>query len=150
LEYDEVDKKILELLSRNSRISVREISRIINSSPATISRRIRKLEEKGVIKGYASIIEDEELGYSCRALLLIKTNEGHEVRPIIENIIHNEKICSLFTASGDYKIISTATLNDQKELSDFIEELSKIEGVKEIESVLIESREKILKKVINY
>ena len=71
MEYDELDKKILEILSGNSRLSVREISKLVDSSPPTVSRRIRRLEELGTIKGYVSIIEDEELGYDCRALLLI-------------------------------------------------------------------------------
>jgi len=47
LEYDEVDKRILELLSGNSRLSVRKISKMIGSSPPTVSRRIRRLEERG-------------------------------------------------------------------------------------------------------
>lgn len=61
MEYDELDRKTLELLSGNSRLSVREISKMINSSPP-VSRRIRMLEERGIIKGYFIIIEDEELG----------------------------------------------------------------------------------------
>ena len=91
MEYDELDKKILELLSGNSRLSVRKISKMINSSPPTVSRRIRRLEEGGIIKGYVSIIEDEELGYDCRALLLIKIGGNSNPEKIIEEII--EGLC---------------------------------------------------------
>jgi DNA-binding Lrp family transcriptional regulator len=148
LEYDDLDKRILELLSQNSRVSVREISRILESSPATVSRRIRRLEEIGVIKGYVSIIEDEELGYDCRSLLLIKISNDSDPLQIIDKMKDNKKICNLYSTIGDYKIISTATCHEQKDLSEFINELKKINGITDIESVLIQSREKILKKII--
>ncbi len=148
MRYDDIDRKILELLSRNSRISVREISKIVDSSPPTVSRRIRRLEERGIIKGYVSIIEDEELGYDCRALLLIKVSGGADPERIIDEMKNNERICNLYTTVGNYDIISTATCPQLDGLSEFIDGLRKIEGVAWIDSVLITSREKVLKKVL--
>jgi len=127
---------------------VREISKIINISPPTVSRRIRKLEEKGVIKGYVSIIEDEELGYDCRALLLIKIAGNSDQDKIIEKMRENERICTLYSTVGNYDIISTATCSELNELSDFISNLRSIDGVAWIDSVLITSREKVLKKIL--
>ena len=148
MAYDDVDKKILELLSGNSRLSVRQISKIIKVSPPTISRRIRRLEEKGVIKGYVSIIEDEELGYDCRALLLVKMSGNSDPDMIIEKMRNNDRICNLYQTVGNYDIISTATCTKLEGLSDFIEELRTIEGIAWIDSVLITSREKVLKKIL--
>jgi len=148
LEYDELDKKILELLSGNSRLSVREISKKLNSSPPTVSRRIRRLEDRGIIKGYVSIIEDEELGYDCRALLLIKISGNSDPERIIEEMRDNDRICSLYSTVGNYDIISTATCPKLEGLSDFIDGLRKIEGIAWIDSVLITSREKVLKKIL--
>ena len=148
MEYDDLDKKILELLSKNSRLSVREISKIIDSSPPTVSRRIRRLEERGIIKGYVSIIEDEELGYDCRALLLIKVGGNSDPEKIIDEMKDNERICNLYTTVGNYDIISTATCPQLDGLSEFIDGLRKIDGIAWIDSVLITSREKVLKKVL--
>ena len=127
---------------------MREISKLINISPPTVSRRIRKLEEKGVIKGYVSIIEDEELGYDCRALLLIKIAGNSDQYKIIEKMRENERICTLYSTVGNYDIISTATCSELNELSDFINNLRSIDGVAWIDSVLITSREKVLKKIL--
>jgi DNA-binding Lrp family transcriptional regulator len=148
LEYDELDKKILELLSGNSRLSVREISKKLNSSPPTVSRRIRRLEDRGIIKGYVSIIEDEELGYDCRALLLIKISGNSDPDKIIEEMRDNDRICNLYSTVGNYDIISTATCPKLEGLSNFIDDLRKIEGIAWIDSVLITSREKVLKKIL--
>lgn len=148
MEYDDLDKKILEILSRNSRTSVREISKMIDSSPPTVSRRIRRLEERGIIKGYVSIIEDEELGYDCRALLLIKVGGNSDPENIIEEMKDNERICNLYKTVGNYDIICTATCTKLDGLSGFIDGLRKIDGIAWIDSVLITSREKVLKKVL--
>lgn len=148
MEYDDLDKKILEILSGNSRLSVREISRLVDSSPPTVSRRIRRLEELGTIKGYVSIIEDEELGYDCRALLLIKVSGNSDPSKIVEKMKNNDKICNLYSTVGNYDIISTATCSTVESLSSFIDSLRKIEGIAWIDSVLISSREKILKKIL--
>lgn len=148
MEYDELDKKILEILSGNSRLSVREISKLVDSSPPTVSRRIRRLEELGTIKGYVSIIEDEELGYDCRALLLVKVTGNSDPAKILEKMKNNEKICNLYSTVGNYDIIFTATCSTVESLSSFIDSLRKIEGIAWIDSVLISSREKILKKIL--
>jgi DNA-binding Lrp family transcriptional regulator len=148
LEHDELDKKILELLSGNSRLSVREISKLVDSSPPSVSRRIRRLEERGIIKGYVSIIEDEELGYDCRALLLIKVSGNSDPVKILDEMKNNDKICNLYSTVGNYDIISTATCSTVESLSKFIDSLRKIEGITWIDSVLISSREKILKKIL--
>ena len=148
MEYDELDKKILEILSGNSRLSVREISKLVDSSPPTVSRRIRRLEELGTIKGYVSIIEDEELGYDCRALLLVKVTGNSDPAKILEKMKNNEKICNLYSTVGNYDIILTATCSTVESLSSFIDSLRKIEGIAWIDSVLISSREKILKKIL--
>jgi Lrp/AsnC family leucine-responsive transcriptional regulator len=149
VKYDKIDKQIIDLLSKNSRLSVREISKIINVSPPTVSRRIRKLEEKNVIKGYVSIIEDEELGYDCRALLLIKVAGNSDPQKIIEEMKDNERICNLYSTVGNYDIISTATCPELDGLSDFIKSIRSIDGIAWIDSVLITSRQKVLKKILS-
>jgi len=148
LTYDNIDRQIINLLAQNSRLSVREISKIIDVSPPTVSRRIRRLEDKGVIKGYVSIIEDEELGYDCRALLLVKVTGNSEPDKIIKELRGNERICNLYSTVGNYDIIFTATCSELDGLSDFIENLRSIEGIAWIDSVLITQRQKVLKKIL--
>ena len=61
---------------------------------------------------------------------------------------NNEKICNLYSTVGNYDIIFTATCSTVESLSSFIDSLRKIEGIAWIDSVLISSREKILKKIM--
>lgn len=148
IKLDEVDKQIVILLAENSRLSVRDISKRINMSAPTVSRRIHKLEDCGVIKGYVSIIEDEELGYTCRAVLLIKVSGNVNPSKVIEQMKNNDRVCNLFHTVGNYDIVLTATVSEVNNLSDFIDELRTINGIAMIESVFITSREKVLRKIL--
>lgn len=63
IKIDEMDFKILHILSKNVRIPLVEIARILHFSPETIKYRIKNLEKNGVIQGYRAIIDVHKLGY---------------------------------------------------------------------------------------
>lgn len=52
MKLDLTDIRILELLKENSKISMREISKLIHLSPLSVAERIKRLEEEGIIEGY--------------------------------------------------------------------------------------------------
>jgi DNA-binding Lrp family transcriptional regulator len=63
-EFDKIDLKILNELSKNARISLVEISEKINMTAEAIAKRIKKLEKKEIIQGYRAMIDIEKLGYN--------------------------------------------------------------------------------------
>ncbi len=62
-EFDEIDTKILTLLSKNARIHLIDISSKIKMTPESIKYRIKQLEKKGIIQGYRAMIDVNKLGY---------------------------------------------------------------------------------------
>lgn len=90
LKLNNIDRKILELLAENGRLGVRELASKLKVSPSTISRKIRKLERKGLIKGYVAIIEDESIGYGCRAVLLVKVSGDIDPNYVINQMVDYE------------------------------------------------------------
>ena len=68
---DEVDIKILKILSRNSRERLENISRILKIPISTVRYRIKRLEPTGIIKRYTLEIDYKNLGYSIEAFILI-------------------------------------------------------------------------------
>ena len=58
---DEIDATILDLLQENARISQAEIARVVGLAPSAVLERIRKLESRRVIKGYAALVDPHEL-----------------------------------------------------------------------------------------
>ena len=62
IELDKIDCKILEILQADGRLSNQEIAEQVNLSPSPCLRRIKRLEEAGVIRQYVALLDPEKIG----------------------------------------------------------------------------------------
>lgn len=145
---DEVDRQILLTLKMNGRASIRDIAKQLKVSPATVSRKIKKLEANNVIKAYVSIVEDEELGKGTRAVLMVKTTGDYDSNQIVERLTGMDDVCNVFLTMGNYDMILTACTTDEKELYRMIKKIRGEEGVLWVDSASIVTRKKVLSKII--
>jgi len=67
IEIDAIDRRILAILQENGRLSNQEIAERVNLSPSPCLRRIRRLEEMGVIRGYVALLDSQLLGLDLLA-----------------------------------------------------------------------------------
>jgi Lrp/AsnC family leucine-responsive transcriptional regulator len=72
---DDIDIKILTIMQENAKISNAEIARRIDMAPSGVLERIRKLEERGVIKGYFPQLNAKALGHGLLAFVFVRTDE---------------------------------------------------------------------------
>ena len=75
-EIDAVDKRILNHLLDNGRDSYREIAKKMRLSPATVMKRVRALESKGVIKSYSAVLDYDKLGYDIHIIIDVRVARG--------------------------------------------------------------------------
>lgn len=75
LELDRIDRQILTLLQHNGRLSNLEIADQVNLSPSPCLRRIRRLEEAGVIRGYVALLEPARLGLGLLAYVNVRLDK---------------------------------------------------------------------------
>lgn len=133
---DHIDKKIIRLLSKNARLPVADISDAINLSATPIIRRIRRLEDLGVITGYHAHTSPEKLGYTLSVFVSVSMDKhtaerfGEFERRIQE---FDEVVsCSIVTGrSEDYLL--KVLVKDMRHYEEFLlNRLSKIDGVSQI------------------
>ena len=67
---DATDQRILNLLQTDARMTLREIGEQVNLTPPSVSERIHKLEDEGIIEGYRIAIDRAKLGYSVSGYIL--------------------------------------------------------------------------------
>ena len=72
---NDLDAKILTILQRNARVSNAEIARQVGLAPSAVFERIRKLEERGVIRGYSAQIERHAVGLGLVAYTFVRSND---------------------------------------------------------------------------
>jgi Lrp/AsnC family leucine-responsive transcriptional regulator len=71
---NEIDTKILNIIQQDARISNAEIARRVGLAPSAVLERVRKLEERGVIRGYAAEIDANQVGFGLTAFVFVRTS----------------------------------------------------------------------------
>lgn len=72
---DEIDRQILNILQQNARTTNAEIARQVGMAPSAVLERIRKLEARGVIRGYEARIDPEALGLNLLAFVFVRADD---------------------------------------------------------------------------
>jgi len=136
---DELDRKILELLAEDSRLSYREIAKQLGVSHANVAGRIRRLEETNVIKGY-TVITDPEVMEMYPLCVRVSVGPGADLSQIGRDVARIDKAHIVMRVSGDCELLVLAMSDDRKEAMDVLHEISQIPGVEKAEShVVLES-----------
>src|SRR6478735_595452 len=85
---DDLDRNLLEILVKDARTSLRELAAKVGLSSPSVSERLRRLEERGVIRAFTVDIDPLALGYTLQAIVRIRPLPGklHIVQQLIEEI----------------------------------------------------------------
>ena len=129
---DEIDLKIIELLVKNSRTSFREISKALKIGLATISRRVKNLEEKSIIKQYTTIVDHSKLGKKCLLCCFVRVKSGSNIEILAQQISQFEEVQNICYIAGDFELSIIGNCTDQEKAMKFIAGLSKLPEIDRI------------------
>jgi len=138
-ELDAIDRKILSTLQGSGRASNVELAAQIHLSAPQSFRRVRSLEERGVIRGYAAQVDAAALGLSVRAYVSVRIagDQFGRVREIEREIAAWPQILECNAVSGDSDYLLKVVARDLKSLSQFLtDELMQLAGVDDVQSMI--------------
>ena len=133
-EYDDLDKRIIELLSTSSQGSYRQIAKQLNVHPTTLIQRVKNLESKGVIKGYRASIDYMALGFDYMGLVNVYADNVATVQDAIGSI---PQVISVFDVTGDADCVAWIACVDRDEFSDVVKSINAIPNVKKTNTAVI-------------
>ncbi len=117
---DEIDIKILKLLQEDSRISYTDLSGNVGISETAVRRRVKKLQDEGIITKFTIKIDPEKLGKGVTAF--VGVDVGGEMGPVAgSELLNDPAISELYTVTGDFDLLIKVTCRDVKELERVIE-----------------------------
>jgi DNA-binding Lrp family transcriptional regulator len=119
---DEIDKKILSELLKDSKRSYRELAKAIGVSAATVISRIQRLEQAGVITEYTVMIDFERIGFELTAVTELTVSRGKLIETQ-EEIAKLPYVCAVYDVTGEIDSIVVAKFKNRKELSEFPKDL---------------------------
>ena len=140
LKLDEIDRKILEILQSNAKITNAQLSKDIGLSSAPTLERVKKLENSGIIKSYHAKLDTEKIGLGVHTFVQV-TLKGHNKKNIDLFLAEINQVpevieCHHITGSGDFilKVISKDITSYQRLM---LEKVSEIEVVDSLQSMVI-------------
>ncbi|NVJ48246.1 MAG: Lrp/AsnC family transcriptional regulator [Cytophagia bacterium] len=140
LKLDKIDRKILDILQSNAKITNAQLSKEIGLSPAPTLERVKKLENSGIIKSYHAKLDTDKIGMGV-STFVYATLKGHNksnIEIFLEAINKIEEVieCHHVTGSGDFvlKIIAKDIASYQQLM---LEEVSDISVVDNLQSMVI-------------
>jgi Lrp/AsnC family transcriptional regulator, leucine-responsive regulatory protein len=138
-EIDGLDRKILEALQADGRASNVELAAQVHLSAPQCFRRVRALEERGVIRGYRAQVDPQALGLGVMAYVSLNIDGGQfgRVREVEADIRAFPQILECHTVSGDSDYLLKVVAQDLKSLSQFLtDRLMQVPGVDDVRSMI--------------
>ncbi|RCW64224.1 Lrp/AsnC family transcriptional regulator [Saliterribacillus persicus] len=121
---DETDRQIIEELTKNSRIPMKELGEKVHLTGQATASRVIKLEEKGVIEGYTLKTNDKKMGYHVHAFLEIFTKNLHH-KPYLSFVAsHHAYVIRNYKVSGQGCYLLECKFPTNEELDQFLLELN--------------------------
>ncbi len=133
INIDKYDQKILDVLQKQGRISNQELAEVIKLSPSPCLRRVKQMEENGLIDGYVALLNAKKLGLTLMAFIGISMDKHTPERftAVEETLTNYPEVleCHLITGqSADYLL--KVIVRDMDAYQEFLlQKLTKIEGV---------------------
>ena len=143
MNLDKTDCLILEQLQNNSAITNAELAERINLSPTPCLRRVRRLEEQGVIKSYSINIDKKALGLDVSAFVSIQLEKNTaEAGELFEDTVKQlSRVVECSVVSGDYDYILRVVAKNLEDYERFTKtELAKVPGIRNLSSTIILSQ----------
>ncbi|HIZ76698.1 MAG TPA: Lrp/AsnC family transcriptional regulator [Firmicutes bacterium] len=142
---DQLDQKIIQLLTENARMSYSEIGQKVGISRVAVKMRVQTLEQKGIIEEYTTIINPQKISGAISCYFEIETKPDF-LMDVAELLRKNDTVTQIYRVTGKSRLHVHAVASSNEEMEALIyNTLDKLPGVLECSSNVILSRIKDIK-----
>jgi Lrp/AsnC family transcriptional regulator, leucine-responsive regulatory protein len=137
---DEKDIAIIKILQQNAKATIAEISKQINLSSTPIHERIKRMEQDGIIKQYAALVDSNKVDKGLIAICYVSLKEHSKTAgtKFVKQVLLMQEIVECFTISGEFDFMLKVLSKDMNAYHDFhINKLSNIENIAHVQSVFV-------------
>lgn len=134
---DDKDKILISRLLTNSREKLTDLAKLLGISVTAVNKRLKKLEDMGIIMRYTADIDFTKLGFGVIALVRMAIDPPKR-NHVITELKKVKNILEFYEVSGDYDIVAKLVAKDIYEYRDkVLTMLSKIDGIKKTSSMIV-------------
>lgn len=139
ITLDKTDLKILQVLQENGRLTNVELSERVALSPSPCLRRLKQLEDAGIIRQYAALLSPVELELGLQAFIRVSINKSKEAREDFSDAVQTwPEVLSCFALTGETDYLLHAFFTDMNAFSHFVlDTLLSHHGVQDAQSSFV-------------
>jgi Lrp/AsnC family transcriptional regulator, regulator for asnA, asnC and gidA len=138
---DKIDMELLKVLIKDARVSLKQASKTLGVSIDTVGRRIKRLEQEGVILGSTVVLNSKACGYQGVCAFYIKIKSGSSILNVAEKLIKIPAAIALFHLIGEYDFGINVYFKDYKDIISVVNQIRKIEETEVFDTVLYMSED---------
>ncbi len=136
-KIDNLDKKILSILSKNARIPFKDVAAECGVSRAAIHQRVQRLMENGIITGSGFDVNPKSLGYSTCTYVGLNLERGSMYKDVVKQLKDIPEIVECHFTTGSYTMLIKVYVRDNEQLMDLLNNrLQAIPGVVSTETLI--------------
>ncbi len=120
---ERLDRRLVQLLAADGRMSFTDLGKATGLSTSAVHQRVRRLEERGVVKGYQAVIDPVEVGLPLTAYISLSPLDPAAPDDIPERIRHFAEIESCHSVAGDFNYITKVRVATPLDLEDLLTRL---------------------------
>ena len=136
MQLEETDKKILNIIVENSRLSLRQIAKKVDVSVATVMNHIKKLEKEKVIEKYTTKLDYEKIGYDVEVMIELRISKGR-LFEVEKKIAAHPNVFAIYDVTGAYDAVILARFPTRRQMDNFLKKIQTYEFVERTETKLI-------------
>jgi DNA-binding Lrp family transcriptional regulator len=128
MDLDTTDRALLAALLEDARISQRGLAKRVGVAQGTITNRLRRLEEMGIIKGYTVLLDAESIGWTMTVITGLRIQKGSMI-DVQKQIAADPRVFAVYDVTGDYDSMVLARVRGRKDLDDLTKTVFTLKGV---------------------
>lgn len=139
-DLDAKDRLLLQHLQDNARITNTELARRVDLSPPGLQRRLRRLEENGIIDKYVTMLDKEAVGFdmTCFVQVTLRRHEPEAIRAFREIVQEMPEIMECHHVTGEYDYLLKILVKNRQHLETFlVDTLTPVRGMDKIRTSLV-------------
>ncbi|MEO8415846.1 MAG: Lrp/AsnC family transcriptional regulator [Ginsengibacter sp.] len=139
-ELDKKDLAILSLLQENARITIKEISGKVHLSTTPVHERIKRMEDSGVIKQYATLVDHAKVNKALMVICYVSLKQHSKNAGVkfIKTMQELNEVVECFSISGEFDFMLKVICEDMNTYYDFhVNKLSQIENMGHVQSIFV-------------
>jgi len=119
---DDIDRQVVNALLRDGRASARDVAAETGVAATTVSRRMDRLAESGIIEEYTARVDYEALGYDVTAVFQLSV-DGSGLKTVTERLRGLQNMVAVYEVTGSHDIVAVGKFRDTDGMNAYIKEL---------------------------